>query len=296
MSSSSSSDDNYDPLEELAKKQNPSSPSQVTISNKGTTSLKLVPAQVTLPPYTDDPLYNSPEKDVEISGQPISSATSTTFEGRRAQVISFVINQPIQLQPNSEYAYPINRFEDGEITHFTVAMNDPDMRVVLTLYDDSQRPDPMCNESVNDLILLGRGLTHGEAIVTDVDGVSVDPKGEHHTVLPYVLRYKHTFSFGFNDPDDYTTVAGTSNDKWFVIEYEPTIPAPYKKIFFTVQNPTNNARIIHSARIRRYAYLDSFNQSNPTYDQNPANLPLNQALISGQGPIAQMARKSRLSA
>lgn len=290
-----------DPYEVLAKKQNPQLiPKPGLIFNK-TKSLRLTKPQITLPPYTNDPNYISPlQPEVEVSSQPIASATTTTYEGRRAQIISFVINQPIVLQPNSEYSYPINKNEDGEITHMTVAVNDPDLRVILTLYDDSQRPDPMCAESVNDLILLGRGLTHGQAIVTDVDGVSTDPRGEKHTVLPYVLRHKHTFSYGFSDPGDYNTVAGTANDKWFVVEYEPVTSAPYKKIFWTVQNPTNNARIMHRARVRRYAFIDSFSQSDPLSAGNTNNLPLNQALLQGSSynpaSAAQMARKSVLTA
>src|SRR5215467_7033001 len=281
----------------LAQKQNPTDTPQVKIISDQNLSLRTVAPSIQLAPYTDDSSYLEP--DTEVKTIPISTQISTTYGGRKAEVITFEIASAVTLQPNTEYIYPINKYEDGEVVHFTVAVNDPSMRVVLTLYDDSQKPDPLCNESADDLVLLGRGMTHAEAYATDVDGVSIDLKGDKHSVMPYVNRFKHTFSYGYT-PADYDLVAGTPNDRWFVIEYEPTLAAPYKKIFFTIQNKTQNPRIIHYARLRRYAFQQGFVQEGALSLNQPAQ---GQATVpdalgagaAGNVPVATMARKARLS-
>lgn len=301
--------DEQDRLEEqlkvLAQKQNPNADiPPVKILRDTNLPLRQQAPSVQLAPYTDDPRYIEPgTEDTEVKSIPISTQISTTYGGRKAEVITFEIASAITLQANTEYIYPINKYEDGEVVHFTVAVNDPDMRVVLTLYDDSQKPDPMCNESANDLVLLGRGMTHAEAYATDVDGVSIDLKGQRHSVMPYVLRFKHTFSYGYT-PADSDLVAGTPNDRWFVIEYEPTLAAPYKKIFFTIRNSTSSPKMVHYARLRRYAFQAGFVQEGAISLNQPQGLPqtvpdalgaANQQQGAGNIPVATMARKARLS-
>lgn len=284
----------------LAKRQNPVDIPPVKVIRNTSVSLRQTSPSIALAPYTSDPNYIEPyAEDSDVKSTPISTQISTTYGGRKAEVITFEIAQPVTLQANTEYIYPVSKYEDGEVVHFTVAMNDPEMRIVLTLYDDTQKPDPLCNESANDLVLLGRGMTHAEAVATDVDGVSIDLKGQRHSVMPYILRYKNTFSYGYG-PADYSQVAGKPEDRWYVIEYEPTIAAPYKKIFFTIQNKTQNDRIIHYARLRRYAFQQGFIQEGAITLNSPAPDALGSVIPTGEAgnvPVsaASMARKARLS-
>jgi hypothetical protein len=91
----------------------------------------------------------------------------------------------------------------------------------------------------------------------DNNGYSTDPQGDEHRVMPYVRRFKHTLSYPFKDVD-YPTIAGTKDDKWFVVEYQPQFPKPYNRIYFTLQNVGSTNAIIHKGLIQRYKFVDQY--------------------------------------
>jgi len=224
--------------------------------------------------------------------QPVVSKITTEYKGKVAENIVYNISQPVVLAANSSYAYPISVVEDGEIIHFTVSFNDPLMTVKCILYDENNKPDTLCDDNPTQLTLLARGMTYHEANEIDNNNVSVDRSGIVHHVMPYVARHKHTYSQGYVDPVDYDIVAGTANDKFFIIEYAPLIPHPYKRLFFTIENKSQNNRLIHYVRVARYAYTDRYETKivNTPASQvidprsllnNPANIPM---------PLAQMSK------
>jgi hypothetical protein len=215
-------------------------------------------------------------------GTPTTSETQTTYKGRMAENIAYEILQPVNLQGNSQYAYPINEYEDGEIEHFTVSTNSDQMRVVCILYDDRNRPTTICNETARELVIRGRGMTLAQALARDQDDISLDNPSTPHNRKPYVARYKDTFSLGFHDPSDYNTVVGTEDDKHYVIEYAPASPRAYKKIYFNVQNLNTDARVIHYLTVSRFAFEDRYDYSGPITQQDEEQLQ------------AARARKGRL--
>ena len=107
------------------------------------------------------------------------------------------------------------------------------------------------------------------ALARDQDEVSLDNHGKEHTVMPYAVRYKDTFSYGFVDPDDYATVAGTENDKFYIIEYAPTTPRAYKKIYFNIQNLGGETKLVHNPIVNRIAYVDRYDYPGGPITQEP---------------------------
>lgn len=220
------------------------------------------PPQIVLPPYQDElkqliPALQLGNRVTNTLNKPAISSISTQLRGRLAQNITFDISQSVALEANSEYPYGINVYEDGELRHFSVSVNDINMYVLCVLYDEQNRPTVIADDNMLTLAKKGKGLTVGEATATDHNGISLDKGGRPHPVATYLSRSKHTFSYG-HVADNYDDVNGTDFDKYYVIEYAPSIPHPYKRIFFTIQNRGENSRLIHEATVKRIAYVDQY--------------------------------------
>lgn len=247
---------------------------KLTLSNQ-TISLKQRGPQLTLPPYSPyskDAMLDRPV--VLTSEAPTISEMPQQFQGRQAQNIVYEIAQPVQIQGNSQYAYPINQYEDGSLVHFTVSCDSDKIRTVLILYDLDNRAATICNDTARDLVGKGRGMTLYQALAKDMNAISLDNPGTPHSVMPYVSRYKDTFDIGFTDPDDYSKVAGTENDKFYVIEYAPAVPRAYRKIYFNIQNIGADTRTIHYVVVNRFNFIDR-------YDYGP--VPTTPTQVPGAG-------------
>lgn len=176
------------------------------------------------------------------------------YQGRRAKRVNFTTNK-ITLSPNTSFYNPINFEEYGELISFTVAVNDPGMKVVCFIYDQDGSPEEINNRTMREVAILGRGMTLAEAEELLPTNIARDINGMRHPVRPWLSRYKHTFS----DPMSlYDEVKGTEDDKWIVLEYTPEIRETYSRIYFTVQNPLNEPRIIHHMTISRIVFIDVF--------------------------------------
>jgi hypothetical protein len=184
--------------------------------------------------------------------QPFES--NLIYQGRKAKRVNFTTNK-ITLAPRTYFYNPINFEEEGELISFTVAVNDPGMKVICFLYDQDGTAEEIVNRSMREVSFLGRGFTLAEAEEVLPIEVSIDKSGKRHPVRPWLSRYKNTFS----QPNQlYNDVKGTENDKWIVLEYTPEIRETYSRIYFTVQNPLNESRMIHHMTISRIVFIDVF--------------------------------------
>lgn len=221
-----------------------------------TRSLATAEPEITLAPYQEELRPYGQLQEGDLNRATISSI-DTEYKGKAAQNITFDISQGVHLDPLTEYPYPINVNEEGELIHFSVSVNDENMFVVCILYDSENRATVICNDNMLSLARKGKGLTVAEAIAVDNNGISLDKGGRAHNVASYLSRSKHTFSFGhLSDP--YDLVEGTNDDKYYVIEYSPLVPHPYQRIYFTIQNQGNDGRLIHEATVKRIAYVDKY--------------------------------------
>jgi hypothetical protein len=176
------------------------------------------------------------------------------YQGRKAKRVNFTTNK-ITLSANSSFYNPINFEEYGELISFTVAVNDPGMKVICFIYDQDGAAEEINNRTMREVAVLGRGMTIAEAEEVLPIGVARDINGMRHPVRPWISRYKHTFS---NPLSTYEEVKGTDNDKWIVLEYTPEIRETYSRIYFTLQNPLPESRIIHHMTISRIVFIDVF--------------------------------------
>lgn len=232
-------------------------------------------AQMTLPPYSPISKDAMLDKPVLLTSEaPTVTQMPQTYQGRQAQDIIFEINQPVSIQGNQSYAYPIIEQEDGQLVHFTVSVDSDQIVVSMVLYDADGRAATICNDTARQLAGKGRGMTLSQALAKDMNGISLDMPGTPHFVMPFVSRYKDTFSLGFNDPTDYATVAGTENDKFYIIEYSPSIPRAYQRIEFNITNNGSPTRAIHYAMVNRYRFIDK-------YDYGPIPVTPDQVTAAG---------------
>lgn len=216
-------------------------------------------AQITLPPFSPNSKDILVDRPVMLTSEPPTvSEMPQQYQGRQAQNIIYEISQPVQIQGNELYSYPIEEQEDGQLIHFTVSVDSDQIKVIMILYDADNRAATICNDTARDLAVKGRGMTLSQALAKDMNNISLDMPGVNHFVMPYVARYKDTFSLGFNDPADYNLVAGTENDKFYIIEYAPSIPRAYQRISFNVANIGADTRTIHYVMVNRYRFLDRY--------------------------------------
>lgn len=226
------------------------------------TSLSGDPPELILPPYEQQlgiPIrtIGTSEEGPIFTKQPTVSSVTTEFRGKSARNVTWNIGQAVTLDPNTEYPYPVNFYEDGELIHFSASVNDESLFVLCVLYDLENKPNIIADDNARSLAEEGKGLTVAELDAIDMNGISLDKGGRAHNVATHLSRAKSTFSFGhLGDP--YETIKGTKFDKRYVIEYGPLVPQPYKRIYFTIQNRGSEPKLIHKARVIRMAFVDEF--------------------------------------
>ena len=176
------------------------------------------------------------------------------YKGRKAKRIN-VTTERITLAPNTEWSSTIDFNESGELLAFTVDVNDPGMVVMCFVYDEDGSPEPINDRSMHGTVAIGRGMSVLEAYETRPDLSSVDRSGIRHPYRPYISRFKSTFT---TVSMDYELIKGSDDDRHIVMEYAPDFRELYNRIYFTVQNPTTNARMIHYLTISRVKFIDVY--------------------------------------
>ena len=176
------------------------------------------------------------------------------YQGRKAKRVNIETNK-INIAAHSSYDYPIDSAESGVLIAFTVAVNDPSIAVECIMYGDDNSEDIINNRTMREVAMLGRGLTLGEAEALDPDSTSLDKGGRPHAARPYLARYKNTFT---GTETNYDLLKGTENDKWIVLEYAPTLPQQYSRIYFNIRNDRETGdRLIHHLFVSRIRFIDA---------------------------------------
>jgi hypothetical protein len=238
-----------------------SSSSNITPRSKRRVTLKDQLPEIILPRYQDQmkqlvPISLQEQRDAKIL-KPAISGIKTELKGRIANTITFDILQSLKIDPDHEYPYPINESEDGELEHFSVAVNHEDMYVVCILYDEDGHPTIIAEDNMRSLARNGKGMTVGEATAIDNNGVSLDKGSRANMRTTFLARSKHTVSYGFTEVP-YPEVEETDNDKWYVYEYTPIKAHPYQRIVFTIENRGGAVHSIHEATMKRTAFVDKY--------------------------------------
>lgn len=237
------------------------SSSTSTPRSKRRVALKDQEPQIILPRYQDQmkqlvPISLQEQKDAKIL-RPNISGIKTELRGRIANTITFEILQPVKIDPGHEYPYYVNEAEDGELEHFSVAVNHEDMYLVCILYDEDGHPTVVADDNMRSLARNGKGMTIGEATATDNNGVSLDKGSRGNIRATFLARSKHTLSFGFAEVP-FSEVEETENDRCYVYEYTPIKAHPYKRIVFTIENRGGETHSIHEAVMKRTAFVDKY--------------------------------------
>lgn len=166
----------------------------------------------------------------------------------------------IQISPNKGMTSPIEFTELGEIEGFIIAVSDKNMKIKCSYKDAYGKLSVLNSISPYEMAQLGRGLTIGETgnfpTPTGQLGRSVSG-GANSTVFPYLLRYDDTIKENQSEDD----AAGTVNDRYFVVVYEPRIPLRYSNFIIDVFNiSSDTTKYIHYIEIKKRVYheLDTF--------------------------------------
>ena len=207
----------------------------------------------------EDVLLSLHENDL-LKKQPTVFESDPYFlsTGEIVKRINYETNS-VGIRAGSFFDYKLDTgLENGEIIYFNVSVNDPEIAVQCTIYDSKYGETPLTNMTMKRTAVLGRGMTLGEAESLIPDGiggyVSADKRGTPHPVVPYLSRYKHTFT---RSSMTYANVRGTDDDRWIVLEYAPVKTTRYNRMIFNIENKSNTDRLIHVLSLQRRKFLSA---------------------------------------
>jgi hypothetical protein len=198
--------------------------------------------------------------------------TATTYNGRSAYRIDTATKQ-LNITANQDIPNPIDAAEDGVLIGFTIAVNDPLIRVTAILYGEQGSFTTLNDMTMKEVTYLGRGLTQGQAESVSPQHDSLDQKGVKDDIWPWIQRYRHTYALSHLN-DLYSNVRGTEFDKWIVLAYTPQIKESYNRFYLTITNTAPTDQLIHVMQISRIKFS---NQPSSIYG-------------SGGGPSVSPAR------
>lgn len=193
--------------------------------------------------------------------------TATTYQGRSAYRIDTATKQ-LNITATNDIPNPIDVEEDGVLIGFTIAVNDPLIRVTAILYGEQGSFTTLNDMTMREVTFLGRGLTQGQAESVSPQGDSLDQKGIKDDIWPWIQRYRHTYSLA-HLTDTYTNVRGTEFDKWIVLAYTPQIKESYNRFFLTITNTASTDQLIHTMQISRIRFA---NRPSAIYDDQPSTV------------------------
>lgn len=167
-----------------------------------------------------------------------------------------VLVEGVVIPQNGNWASGIDYYEEGRLVGFSITCNDPDITPIVFVESGSSSQTVINNMSYRQMTQLGRGMTSAAAtstINTPNGVVSRDVQGTTSSTFPYVARYKDQYT----GSGVYSEVVGTSDDKAYTINYEPTTSIPYQRLNFQVYNgSTVGNRMITKFELRRVVYVD----------------------------------------
>jgi hypothetical protein len=193
-----------------------------------------------------------------------TGVSKTTYGGVPAFRIDVAIG-PITLGPGNDLANPIDVTENGVLLHYSVAVNDPGMKITSILYGDNNSQTTLWDDSIEAITYLGRGMTQGQAQAVNpgVIQYSLDPHGTKDDAWPWIQRYRCTYSRDAMTANlQYDDVAGTKDDIWLVAVYTPELKEGYSRVYLNVKNTSAQPRMILKLQMSRYKFQPTIQ---PTY-------------------------------
>jgi hypothetical protein len=167
----------------------------------------------------------------------------------------------VPVAPNKGMPSPVVFDELGEITGFTIAINDKLMVLNCEYKDVYGKLNVICDSSALEMAQVGRGMTSGEAasqFPTAASGtISRDISGYKSDIFPFLMRYDDSIKNGLDEAD---VEGDIEQDRVFVINFEPNPPIRYihfKLDVFNVSSTTT--KYVHYFEIRRRVYRDLTN-------------------------------------
>ena len=167
----------------------------------------------------------------------------------------------VPVAPNKGMPSPVEFDELGEITGFTIALNDKLMVLNCEYKDVYGKLNVICDSSALEMAQVGRGMTSGEAasqFPTSTSGViSRDISGYKSDIFPFLMRYDDSIKNGLEE----SAVEGDiEQDRVFVINFEPNPPIRYIHFKLDVYNVSSDTtKYVHYFEIRRRVYHELTN-------------------------------------
>lgn len=167
----------------------------------------------------------------------------------------------VPVGPNRGMPSPVEFDELGEITGFTIALNDKLMVLNCEYKDVYGKLNVISDSSSLEMAQVGRGMTSGEAasqFPTQSGGVvSRDISGYKSDIFPFLMRYDDSIKNGLDEGD---VEGDIEQDRVFVINFEPNPPIKYIHFKLDVYNiSSSTTKYVHYFEIRRRVYHDLTN-------------------------------------
>jgi hypothetical protein len=183
--------------------------------------------------------------------------SKTSYNGVPAYRID-ISTANIAVPAGMTMANPIDVTENGVLIGWTVAVNDPAMKITSIIYGDNSTSTTLWDDTIEALTYLGRGLTQGaaEAIAPGTIPYSLDQAGVKDDIWPWIQRYRNTYSItAIQNNLQYSDVSGTADDIWLVASYTPSIKEGYSRVSLSVTNTgQNNPRLILRLQMSRIKF------------------------------------------
>jgi hypothetical protein len=183
----------------------------------------------------------------------------TTYAGLPAFRIDVSIVNLV-LGPGQAMANPVDVTENGVLLGWTVAVNDPAMKITSIIYGDNNTSTTLWDDTIEAITYLGRGLTQGQAdaVAPGQINYSLDMQGVKDDMWPWIQRYRSTPSKNaIVNNIQYDTYAGTADDIWLVAAYTPVSKEGYSRIYLNVTNTSANPRMILRLQMSRIKFQPS---------------------------------------
>lgn len=167
----------------------------------------------------------------------------------------------VPVAPNKGMPSPVEFDELGEITGFTIAVNDKLMVLNCEYKDVYGKLNVISDSSALEMAQVGRGMTSGEAasqFPTSTSGVvSRDISGYKSDIFPFLMRYDDSIK---NNLEESVVEGDIEQDRVFVINFEPNPPVRYIHFKLDVYNVSSTTtKYVHYFEIRRRVYHDLTN-------------------------------------
>jgi len=185
--------------------------------------------------------------------------SKTTWGGVPAFRID-IATANITLAAGEELANPLDVSENGVLLGWSIAVNDPGMKITSIIYGDNSTSTTLWDDTIEAISYMGRGLTEGQAkaVAPGQYNYSLDAQGQLDHMWPYLQRYRSTPSlYAMQNNLQYEDYVSTRDDVWLVAVYSPSIKEGYSRVFLNIKNTGSESRMILRLQLSRIKFQPS---------------------------------------